>query len=75
MIVLCKAVGSLAKLLSCSFLMYQPEVTQPALASTLSLKVLSEPMAAFAKEVSNPVPCVCVGVCRGEGGCRNTRNV
>lgn len=54
---------------------YQPEVIQPAPASTLALKVLSGPMAAFAKEVSNPVPCVCVGVYRGAGGCKNIRNV
>lgn len=37
----------LAKLLPCSFLMDQPQVTRPRPASALALKMLSEPMTAF----------------------------
>lgn len=39
--------GFLAKLLSCSFLMDQPGVTRPVLASALALQMLSEPVEGF----------------------------
>lgn len=75
-IVFYEAMGSLAKLLSCSFLMYQPEVTQPALASASALKVLSEP------KCSPPLWRRCQVLSRvfvwgvsGGGGWKNIKNV
>lgn len=73
---LCSAetMGSLAKLLSCSFLMYQPGVTQPALASALALKMLSEPMAAFPLGSARSALCVGMGMW-GADRCKNMKNV
>ena len=74
---LCSAetMGFLAKFLSCSFLMYRPEVPQPVLASALALKLLSEPVAAFPLgDVPGSIPCVGMGPW-GADGYKNMKHV